>query len=199
MDTKTFFTSDWHLGEKKAPNTWAYHRDFDSPEDMNHTIIQKVNRYVGEKDTLYVLGDVAVNLEAEKWLSQINCKNLILIQGEKDQSAEMHGMLSQYFSAIYEAPTLVHNLNDLTFVVGHKPSDVKKLMEQQIFDLRFVKKSEDFFGLHGHIHRAKACGASRNALNVSCDLWDYVPLSLERIMHLHGAVTKYWDGEVFDS
>ena len=197
MDTKTFFTAYWHLCEKKAPNTWSFHRDFDSPEQMNDTIIGKVNRYVGENDTLYVLGDVATSLEAEQWLQQIKCKNLVLVMGEKDQPMEMFEMLSKYFSPIFHSPTSINNLSEITFVAGHKPSDVKERLNTLNDEQRFTNQL--FFGLHGHIHRAKSCGSNRDMLNVGCDLWDYVPLSFERIMHLHGAVTKFWDGEIFNS
>ena len=201
MDTKLFFTADLHLCEKKAPNTWSFHRDFETPEQMNDTIVAKINREVGAQDTLYVLGDVAASVEAEKWLAQINCQNMILVMGEKDQPMEMHKMLSRFFSTIFYSPTTINIGStdlDMSFIIGHKPSDVAKELRTQKFEQRFVKDSSLFFGLHGHIHRAKSCGNNRDMLNVGCDLWDYVPLSLDRVMHLHGAITKYWDDEIFN-
>lgn len=200
MDTKSkvFFTADWHLCEKKAPNTWSFHRDFETPEQMNDTIIEKINKYVGKNDKLFVLGDVAVSVEAEKWLNEIVCENLILVKGEKDEPQEIHEMLTKYFCEIYYSSTLIEGPSDLQFVIGHKPSNVYTELQLQIFSARFVKSSDNFFGLHGHVHRAKSCGMHRDMLNVGCDLWDYVPLSLDRVMHLHGAITKYWDGEIFN-
>lgn len=198
-----FFTGDWHLSEKKAPNTWSFHRDFDSPEEMNDLIIQKINKYVGADDELYVLGDVAVGPECEPWLKQIICKNLFLIAGEKDDSTKnpwVRDILPNYFQSPWSNTMEVNisTLPDVTLILGHKPSTANLFLNQAIDANRFTKEASQFFGLFAHVHRAKTVSKNRDMLNVGCDLWDYVPLSEERIAHLHGAVTKFWDNEVYD-
>lgn len=195
-----FFTGDWHLSEKKAPNTWSFHRDFDSPEEMNDLIIQKINKYVGADDELYVLGDVAVGPECEPWLKKIVCKNLFLIPGEKDIDTEKGGIksfLQPYFKL---SPTSIKSSTNpnLVYVMAHTPSMCARLIENHNSDVEFLDYIPSVFGLHAHIHRARAMGKSKKTLNVGCDLWDYVPLSESRIDHLYGAITKYWDGEVYD-
>ena len=196
-----FFTSDWHLGEKKAPNTWSYHRDFDSPEEMNDTIIKKINKYVGKNDELYVLGDVAVGPECELWLQQINCQNLFLITGDKDDHSKFE-WVKEIYPKYFQSPwsdvmtTKISTLPNIELILAHKPLTTAHYMAQHV---DVMNPKENFFGLFGHIHRTKSMGNNRDMLNVACDLWDYVPLSEERIAHLYGAITKYWDDEVFKS
>lgn len=197
-----FFTGDWHLSEKKSPNTWSFHRDFDSPEEMNDLIIKKINKFVGKNDELYVLGDVAVGPECEAWLQQIKCQNLFLITGEKDDSAKnpwVREVLAKYFQSPWSdtIDVQISTLPNITLVLGHKPSTTKNYLSQMRDSHKFTNSSEDFFGLFAHVHRAKTVGLNRDMLNVGCDLWDYVPLSEERIAHLHGAVTKFWDDEIY--
>jgi len=195
-----FFTADWHLSEKKTPNTWSYHRDFDSPEQMNDCIIQKINKFVGEDDELYVLGDVAVDPNCEYWLQQIKCKNMYLIMGDKDDTKK-YEWVKEIYPKYFKSPwsdvmkVQISTLPDKELILSHKPSDAAHYLNQTI---NAATPKESLFGLFGHTHRAKAMSVNKNMLSVSCDLWDYVPLSEERIAHLFGAVTKYWDAEVYN-
>lgn len=200
---KKFFTADWHLSELKAPNTWSFHRDFETPEQMNDKIIANINKYVGEDDELYVLGDVGVGPQCEPWLAQIRCKNLFLIIGEKDEAEWAKEVLPKYFKSPWFNTTTVkiETLPNTILCLAHKPSVVQSVintLEHGDNQYKWMSPKPLFFGLNGHIHRARAGNNLRNTLTVSCDLWDYVPLSQERIAHLYGAITKFWDNEVFE-
>ena len=83
-ENKVWVTSDLHLGHDKE-FVWKA-RGFSSVGEMNETIIKKINNFVNEADTLYILGDLALcpTDEAKYWLSQIKCKNIVVIIGNHD-------------------------------------------------------------------------------------------------------------------
>lgn len=83
-ENKVWFTSDLHLGHDKE-FVWKA-RGFSSVGEMNETIIRNINDIVNEADTLYILGDLALCPidEAKYWLSQIKCKNIVVIIGNHD-------------------------------------------------------------------------------------------------------------------
>lgn len=56
---KVWFTSDWHLGHRRILDYCK--RPFSTIEEHDAAIIQAVRDTVGEGDTLYVLGDVAMS------------------------------------------------------------------------------------------------------------------------------------------
>lgn len=90
---KIFFTSDTHYGHanicrgvSKWPDTHST-RDFGTLEEMNQTIVDSINKYVGEDDTLYHLGDWSFGGINNIWefRRQLNCKNIHLILGNHDE------------------------------------------------------------------------------------------------------------------
>lgn len=83
-EDRVWFTSDLHLGHDKE-FIWKA-RGFNSVEEMNERIIDSINFVADEKDTLYILGDLALCPieEARYWLSQIKCPNVVVIAGNHD-------------------------------------------------------------------------------------------------------------------
>ena len=53
--TTVFYTSDLHLGHAKV----AEIRGFDSLQEHDQTIIDNLDRQVGKRDTLWILGDIS--------------------------------------------------------------------------------------------------------------------------------------------
>lgn len=82
-----FVTADLHLGHAKSitfvdPDGQRI-RPFDTLDDLHNTLITRWNAAVNAKDTVYVLGDVAIARQALKLLSEFNGRK-VLIKGNHD-------------------------------------------------------------------------------------------------------------------
>ena len=92
-----FFTSDTHWGHKNicfGESEWDDKtkscRKFDTLQEMNETIVRKINSVVKEDDILYHLGDFSFGGINNIWefRKQINCKNIHLILGNHDHNVK---------------------------------------------------------------------------------------------------------------
>jgi calcineurin-like phosphoesterase family protein len=87
--SKVFVTSDLHLDHE---NIIKYcKRPFLDAADMNQTLVQNWNNTIGNKDTVYFLGDLAYGKErrsTDYWLKQLN-GNVFFIKGNHDESNEI--------------------------------------------------------------------------------------------------------------
>ena len=85
--SKTFFTSDLHFGHKNILK-FTKPRPFATIEEHDQAIIDNWNSVVNQNDTVYVLGDIAMNTDPdvlENYLERLNGhKRLIL--GNHDRS-----------------------------------------------------------------------------------------------------------------
>jgi calcineurin-like phosphoesterase family protein len=89
---KIWFTSDTHFGHKniagKKVSNWTNgFRDFESVDEMNKTIINCINKYVGRDDILYHLGDWSFGGVHNIFIfrNSLVCRNIHLILGNHDQ------------------------------------------------------------------------------------------------------------------
>lgn len=55
---KTFFTADWHLGDRRVMELDG--RPFASPEEQDEELIRRYNAKVKENDRVYFLGDISM-------------------------------------------------------------------------------------------------------------------------------------------
>lgn len=82
-----YFTSDLHLGHKNIIKHCE--RPFESAEQMDQHIIANINTIVGQRDTLYILGDFTGPQTkrdgAIAYRKRIACKHVHLIQGNHDK------------------------------------------------------------------------------------------------------------------
>lgn len=85
---KTFLCADSHFGHanmmKFKRQDGSPLRVFDSVEEMDQTMIDRINEKVSANDKLYMLGDIAIARRGLAALAKINCKNMILIKGNHD-------------------------------------------------------------------------------------------------------------------
>lgn len=87
-----WFSSDWHFGHKniagpKVSKWKSGYRDFESVPEMNDTIINTINKYVKEDDTIYFLGDFAFAdpKKIKQFRERINCKTIHFLYGNHDE------------------------------------------------------------------------------------------------------------------
>jgi calcineurin-like phosphoesterase family protein len=90
-----WFTADFHLGHK---NIIRYcNRPFDTVEEMNRTIIERLKSLVKTNDILYFLGDFCIGPKAKavELRREIRCKNTFAVPGNHDKDTRK---LTQEFS-----------------------------------------------------------------------------------------------------
>jgi calcineurin-like phosphoesterase family protein len=78
-----WFTADFHLGHK---NIIRYcNRPFDTVEEMNRTIIERLKSLVKTNHILYFLGDFCIGPKAKavELRREIRCKNIFAVHGHK--------------------------------------------------------------------------------------------------------------------
>ena len=78
-----WFTADFHLGHK---NIIRYcNRPFDTVEEMNRTILDRLNNLVKANDILYFLGDFCIGPKARavELRREIRCKKEFAVPGKR--------------------------------------------------------------------------------------------------------------------
>ena len=90
-----WFTADFHLGHK---NIIRYcNRPFETVEEMNHTILERLNACVKANDILYFLGDFCIGPKARaaELRKQIRCKKIL---GSPGITTKTHANSSRSFA-----------------------------------------------------------------------------------------------------
>lgn len=171
-----YFISDTHFNHK---NIIKYcNRPFDSIQQMNETLIKNWNEIVNSEDTIYHLGDFALGSKGLilDIVNKLN-GNKYLVRGNHDNwSASTYEKFG--FNVLKNAPI---KLDEHKLMLSHIP-----VPDSQI--------PKGFVNIHGHIHDKKLyeCiekyDTSRYSvekhINVSCDVTDFKPISLDEIKKL---------------
>jgi len=170
-----YFTSDTHFGDDRLN---LYGRDLvcNDSKEMDQLIIDNWNKVITTEDTVYHLGDVAMSEEAlRENLPKLNGKK-ILIKGNYDDKIS-DDVLNEYFDDVYENFKLTHG--NVLFFLNHYPT----------------KGDDMMFNIVGHIHGLWK--VQRNMINVGCDAWHFMPITIEQIMFSKNGIEKYYDDNVF--
>lgn len=99
----TYVTSDQHLDFDSI--LWMSGAHHLTVADYNQEVLDFVNRTVGEKDRLYILGDCARN-GYESYLAAIRCKDVRLVIGNHDRSKAVKAF--KYAEPVDEIKLLGH-------------------------------------------------------------------------------------------
>lgn len=170
-----YFTSDWHLNEKRIGKQNLFFRPFETVDEQNRTIIDNLNKLVKENDELYMVGDACMDLEAIALLEEIKCKNRTLIVGNYDE--DKLDALKPHFQVVAEELKL--KVGSLDCYLNHYP----------------VNHVADRFNIVGHIHGLWK--VKPNMVNVSVDAWHFRPVSEQEILFIRNAIEHYYDANVF--
>ena len=174
MNNMIYFTSDLHLNHRAVIPMCE--RPFDSVEEMNRVLIDNINAKVKKNDTLYILGDLTNKgtvASANELISQIQCKNLILIKGNHDKKYDDH-----LFKEVHKL-TEIHvgsNETNHSITLCHFPM------------LSWPKSGHGSIHLHGHIHsrgnayNIQMCSEKIYRYDVGIDANDYQPVSLQELI-----------------
>ncbi len=148
-----YITSDTHFGHKnivRGTTNWRTQdgevpvdstRDFQTIEQMNERLIDGINHFVGQDDTLIMLGDVSFGGfdNIGFFLERLVCHNIHLILGNHDHHIENNRDYVQgRFLSVQHY--LEVKINDRDFVLCHYPLQSWHGMNKGVIHL------------HGHVH-----------------------------------------------
>ena len=152
-----YFTSDLHLGHDKA----AEFRDFGGDVALHDkTIIDNINRVVGKRAKLFILGDIAFNRIGLEKVKDINCVNVELFLGNHDK---FH--VSTYLEYV---PKISGFRKYKDCWLSHCPIHPNELYRCN-------------YNIHGHVHKSGNSPpiASERYINVNIDMHNYEVVAWE--------------------
>lgn len=169
-----YFTADLHLGH--AAIIHMQDRPFEYIDEMNEALIRNINSIVNQNDRLYILGDIAHHISAEKkneLVSRIKGKKYLIL-GNHD----IHGR----FDATDMDPGLFEwvgcyrqeSLNGMNLIMMHYPL------------MSWYKQRAGTVMLHGHIHataeyNVQNIKAGIRRFDVGADANQFMPVSIYQI------------------
>ncbi len=165
-----YFISDLHFDHT---NIIKYcNRVFKTTEEMNSFMLKRWNETITNNDTVYYLGDIAYGRDCRSriwWWNQLN-GNKILIKGNHDRDLQGISPIHKY---------LIKNFNGIEFLLIHSP-------EYNDFGYKG-------WIIHGHHHNNfpneyPLINCINKTINVSAEIIDYKPLSLDAILKLLGVI-----------
>ena len=155
-EQQLFFTSDTHYSHKnicRATTEWKdaddKTRDFKSLNHMNDTIVNNINKRVGEDDILFHLGDWSFGgfEKIQELRDRIICKNIHLVLGNHDHHIlKNKSDIQRLFSSIshyIDLDVYDSNLGKFThnrFILMHYPI------------ASWHDMNDGVMHLHGHVH-----------------------------------------------
>lgn len=185
-----FWTSDSHFGHA---NIIKYcERPFKDVAHMNEVLVQNWNNVVGEDDTVFHLGDVALGTwdDWDKSLSRLNGHKVLII-GNHDRLFEGTDRAIERWTPIYSQwfDEIRYNgsvtLDDGTFAyMSHFPyegdsHDGDRFTERRLAD-------DGTILLHGHTHSnsvVSRSAAGTPQIHVGADAHNYTPVSEEQVIN----------------
>ena len=171
-----FYSSDTHFFHKNILR--LSNRPFKNIREMANRIIKNWNNIVTSKDTVYILGDVAMisKSQGDKLESIINKLNgkKILIMGNHD---EMNP--TQYIRAGFDQIIYPYLEVQPKWYCYHDPA----------LYTNFNTNAE--VHLVGHVHNLFKILPDQKMINVGMDVWDYYPVKEEQIKE----IIEGWNNE----
>lgn len=157
--------SDLHLGHAATFNKFIRSdgsplRPFTSVEEMNETIIGNFNKCVSQKDTIYFLGDIAINKKYLPLMDRFNGKKR-LVMGNHDIFGYREYM--KYFDEIMSYTVFDGD----GVILSHIPISIDS-------------KARFTLNVHGHTHAN--CLEDDFYYNVCVEQLDYLPIMYDDIL-----------------
>ena len=171
-------TTEWKDANDKT-------RDFKSLNHMNDTIVNNINRRVGEDDILFHLGDWSFGgfEKIQEFRDRIICKNIHLVFGNHDKHIlnnksdiqRLFSSISHYIDLDVRRPSKKGkgSIDRFRFILMHYPIASWDSMNDGVMHL------------HGHVHLPKhqRIGNGRS-LDVGIDGNGLEPISLDEVVSL---------------
>jgi len=118
--SNVWFSSDFHYSHSNiagpSVSKWKRgYRNFDSVEEMNRTIIDNINKVVGQDDILYCLGDWSFShiYNIYAFRKQLVCNNIHLILGNHDKHIRKNNLISKHDGSLIEPRSLFSSVQEI--------------------------------------------------------------------------------------
>lgn len=168
--SKKWIISDLHFGHKNILKYAGPLRGGSNSEEHDLWLIEQINSVVGKNDLLYVLGDVAFDVESLKLMNKIKAGNRILVKGNHDTCSTQEYL--KYFST-------VHGLLSFkgTFWMSHAPIHPIELRGR--------------LNIHGHVHQNSVMDSEfpsvldNRYINACVEMSYGIPQSLDDLLLKH--------------
>lgn len=164
--------TNWRTPEGEVPIGST--RDFETVEQMNSTIVDRMNSRVGQDDTLILLGDIAFGgfENIGLFLDRLVCKNIYLTLGNHDHHIKNdRGYIKSRFLSVQNYAEL--NIDGANFVLSHYPF------------ASWHGLSKGVIHLHGHVHLSpQNKWGNGKKLDVGLDGNNLYPYSITEIVHM---------------
>lgn len=179
-----WLSSDWHLGHaniagKNTSNWKEGYRNFNSVEEMDDTIIDNINKYVNENDTIFFHGDFSFggHTKIPDYRRRIECKTIHVIRGNHDHHIKKY---KDYF-------TSVQDYLDITL----KAADGRKIpfiMCHYAFRI-WLGSHKGFMHTYGHSHSSLEHRPHGKSMDVGIDnaykvLGEHRPFHLDEVIDI---------------
>ncbi|QRR01166.1 metallophosphoesterase [Dyadobacter sandarakinus] len=168
---QVYLTSDTHYGHKNicsAVSDWDLPerqrcRNFSSIEEMNQAIVDGINNSVGPGDLLIHCGDWSFGgwENIVGFRKKIQCKNIILLQGNHDHQISQQHVRDGYFREFVQIG--FYRVEYIRFVCAHYPMSI------------WHQSHHDVPLFYGHVH------SSFENVGKSLDV------GIDNIFHINGA------------
>lgn len=170
-----WFTSDLHFGHDKE---FAYGpRGFQSVEENDKTIIERINEFVQLDDDLYILGDIMLN-DNESGINNLNKLNgkIHIILGNHDTNSRisLYSQLEQVVEVTYA--TMIKYKKGY-FYLSHYPTFTANYEEEGPWHKNIIN-------LYGHTHQqTNFFNDNPFMYHVGVDSHDCYPVSIDEIIY----------------
>ena len=205
-----WITSDthyWHTNMCLGSSVWQDKsgcRDFNSTKEMSDALVNSINKYVMQEDTLYDLGDWSFGGIENIWnfRKRINCKNIYLVPGNHDHHIKKNKLIECDTDWCYNN---IKNFLDLSLPCPEKisvpaqqlfnilPELTKIVIDKQKFILSHypIDEWEDMdrgsIMLHGHCHgNINDCETNTiyKRMDIGIDWKEFRPYSINEIIEI---------------
>ena len=171
-----WFTADFHFGHS---NIIRYcNRPFRNVEEMDQTILERLNASVKANDTLYFLGDFCIGSKtrALERRRQIRCKRILALPGNHDKEARK---LTEEFSWLGSLAEI--SINGQPIVLCH-------------YAMRVWNRSHHgSWHLYGHSHGQLSAALTSLSMDVGVDTHDFRPWHYDEISRILAEKAKVRD------
>lgn len=157
--SNVFFISDLHLGHKNIMKFGQ--RDFATIQDHDEAVIAGCNIRVDKRSLLWILGDVAMDMESIKLLDNIKCRKRLIMGNHDRFPIEIY---QKYFEDIRACE------KRYGVIMTHIPIHPNELQ------YRNWK-----YNLHGHIHDVNKDIKDFRYINCNVDSIGLIPMSLDEL------------------
>lgn len=181
-----YFTSDWHIGEKSAPDTPSYLRP--RPTDlMVREWLLECHQSIKPDDTFVFLGDIGLTINDVGLLHLLPDCHRILVLGNKETD-NPNFKLSEFLELNDQLNIFDEVTNELELSVG----DQSYYLSHKPVDCVLNTGGTDQPALCGHIHgmwRTQRMPNGQPIINVGIDAWHRL-VSEELIAHQYTSVME---------